>query len=119
MKKLLLIFILVAGYGISVLQATPAKNVENSKCTVVSTTDESSAPSLEDKKKDKKKTEATVETKVSEPCCAGTSEAVTPANETSPATPATGCSAAQMKSCAAAGKSCAAEVKKEEKKEKK
>jgi cytoskeletal protein RodZ len=102
MKKLLLIFIIIAGCGIFITKSNAT--VKNATSEVsVTTADVFTAPALEDKEKDKKKTE---ETKA----CAEVH--VVPANS-STETQVTGCSEAQKQSCAAAQKSCCSEKKKE------
>ncbi|QGY46328.1 hypothetical protein GM418_22485 [Maribellus comscasis] len=106
MKKLLLIFALVAIYGVSVSNASSKiLNTSKTEISFVADTDNHSQPTIEDDKKDKKKSKESA-------------KAVVTKTETS-----SGCTDAQKKSCAASGKSCAAseksccsEKKKEEKK---
>ncbi len=99
MKKALLILALVVAYGVSISNASPKViSAEKSKVTVVADNDNFSVTVEEkkDKKKEKKETtakkassdKATVEAEA--PGCSG----------------AAGCSAAQKKDCATAGKTC-------------
>ena len=86
MKKLILIFAMVAVYGISVSNA--------------------SVTNKEDKKKETKKEVTTTKTNG---CCSGKTA-------TAEKTATTGCAEAQKKSCAASGVACGSEAKKVEKK---
>ena len=83
MKKLILIFAMVAMYGISVSNA--------------------SVTNKEDKKKETKK-EVTTTTKTTG-CCSGKTA-------TAEKTATTGCAEVQKKSCAASGTACGSEAKK-------
>jgi hypothetical protein len=101
MKKLLLIFALVAVYGISISSVSAHIFTDSEvKTSIAADTDNIITPTLEDDKKDKKKTEKTTTAVASETKTESTSC----------------CSAAQKKSCAASGKSCNAEKTKEKKK---
>lgn len=104
MKKLILIFALVAVYGISV--STVSANVNSVKQTkVMFVADDNNYTVAADEEKDKKKTtEAKKET--SAKACS-----TAKATKTEKAEPATGCSEAQKKSCAASQKSCCGEKK--------
>ncbi|NCB07102.1 MAG: hypothetical protein EOM73_02940 [Bacteroidia bacterium] len=110
MKKLILIFALVAAYGVSMANA-PAKffNTEKSQIMLVAVSDDGLNVQFTDKDK-KKETKKAVETKA---CCAEKSETTGKATVEAEAP---GCSEAQKKKCAEAGKTCGGEQAKKEKK---
>jgi len=104
MKKLLFIIALVAVYGISISNAATKINISK-KSQIVLVADDNGVNNIaidDNKKKDEKKAEKPA-------CC---SEKAKTAEK--PAT--TGCTEAQKKSCATAGKTCEGEKKPEEKK---
>ena len=110
MKKLILIFALVVAYGVSMANA-PAKffNTEKSQIMMVAASDDGLNVQFTDKDK-KKETKKAAETKA---CCAEKSETTGKATVEAEAP---GCSEAQKKKCAEAGKTCGGEQAKEEKK---
>ena len=110
MKKLILIFALVVAYGVSMANA-PAKffNTEKSQIMLVAASDDGLNVQFTDKDK-KKETKKAAETKA---CCAEKSETTGKATVEAEAP---GCSEAQKKKCAEAGKTCGGEQAKEEKK---
>ena len=110
MKKLILIFALVVAYGVSMANA-PAKffNTEKSQIMLVAASDDGLNVQFTDKDK-KKETKKAAETKA---CCAEKSETTGKATVEAEAP---GCSEAQKKKCAEAGKTCGGDQAKEEKK---
>ena len=110
MKKLILIFALVVAYGVPMANA-PAKffNTEKSQIMLVAASDDGLNVQFTDKDK-KKETKKAAETKA---CCAEKSETTGKATVEAEAP---GCSEAQKKKCAEAGKTCGGEQAKEEKK---
>ncbi len=110
MKKLILIFALVVAYGVSMANA-PAKffNTEKSQIMLVAASDDGLNVQFTDKDK-KKETKKAAETKA---CCAEKSETT---GKATVETEASGCSEAQKKKCAEAGKTCGGEQVKKEKK---
>lgn len=110
MKKLILIFALVVAYSVSMANA-PAKffNTEKSQIMLVAASDDGLNVQFTDKDK-KKETKKAAETKA---CCAEKSETTGKATVEAEAP---GCSEAQKKKCAEAGKTCGGEQAKEEKK---
>lgn len=110
MKKLILIFVLVAAYGVSMANV-PVKffNAEKSQIMLVASSDDGLNVQFTDKDK-KKETKKAAETKA---CCAGKSESTGKATVEAEAP---GCSDAQKKKCAEAGKTCVGEEVKKEKK---
>jgi len=108
MKKFILIFTLIAAYAISA--STVSANVtvdEKSNVTVVMAGDDQSTGKIIEDDKDKKKDAKKDADK-------GTATVKKEAKAEKPAV--TGCSEAQMKSCAASQKSCCGEKKPAEKK---
>lgn len=104
MKKLILIFALVAVYGISVSNVSAKINsVKQTKVMLVADDDNFTVSTDEEKDK-KKTTEAKKETTAKAGC-------VEKSAKTEKSAPATGCSEAQKKSCAASQKSCCGEKK--------
>ena len=106
MKKLIIIIALIAVYGISV-SGTSAKEMNSvkAKTTIVSDTGDNKEAVKEEKNKKEKK-EVKKEAAASKEGCGGESE-----TKSKEATPASGCSEAQKKSCAASQKSCCGEKK--------
>lgn len=93
MKKLLLIFALIAVYGISVSNVSAKViDIQKAEISVVADSNDNDEITVEDDKKDKK------EVKETKACCSETT---------------TGCSKSQKKSCEASKKSCCSEKKNE------
>lgn len=104
MKKLILIFALVAVYGISVSNVSAKINSVQQAKVMVTADDDNFAVASDEEKDKKKTTEAKKET-ATKACCSEKDA------KTEKATPATGCSESQKKSCAASQKSCCGEKK--------
>ena len=106
MKKVIIVLVLIAVYGIS-LSTVSAKvtATKASSAIIMQASDDLTVPSVEDDKKKDTKKEATK----TAGCC-------TDKTKSADAKASTGCTDSQKKSCAASGKSCCSEKKTQEKK---